>query len=56
MGPGWLARPATRAERHLATLLREMEEALAETGKTIDESSLEEMEELWKQAKTQTAE
>jgi MazG family protein len=45
-----------RSNRKFKTRFQHMEAQLAREGKTLDETSLEEMERLWQQAKVQTAE
>ena len=45
-----------RANRKFKTRFQYMETELAKAGKNLDQTSLEEMESLWQQAKSQTAE
>ena len=45
-----------RANRKFKTRFQHMEAMLASAGKSIDGTSLEEMEDLWRQAKIETAE
>jgi uncharacterized protein YabN with tetrapyrrole methylase and pyrophosphatase domain len=42
-----------RANRKFKTRFRFMEAALERQGKTLDETSLEDMERLWQQAKSE---